>query len=70
MPLQQVPTLGSPQCSNQRWASKIINGWEITGIHSWQNGFRFSVYSGVDNSFSGAGNDRADFTGSNTWQAI
>jgi len=52
------------------WASKIINGWQITGINSWQNGFRFTVYSGVDNSFSGVGSDRADFTGSNISQAV
>jgi hypothetical protein len=52
------------------WVSKIINGWEITGINSWQNGFRFTVYSGVDNSFSAVGSDRADFTGSNINQAI
>jgi hypothetical protein len=36
-----------------------------TGINSWQNGFRFTIYSGVDNSFSGVGSDRADFTGRN-----
>ena len=47
----------------------ITNGWEITGISSWQNGFRFTVYSGVDNSFSGVGSDRADFTGRNISQA-
>ena len=43
---------------------------QLTGINSWQNGFRFTVYSGVDNSFSGVGSDRADFTGSNISQAI
>jgi hypothetical protein len=41
-----------------------------TGINSWQNGFRFTIYSGVDNSFSGVGSDRADFTGRNISQAI
>ena len=59
-----------PNAPIQGWASKIINGWEITGINSWQNGFRFTVYSGVDNSFSGVGSDRADFAGSNINQAI
>ncbi len=52
-----------PNAPIRGWASKIINGWEITGINSWQNGFRFTVYSGIDNSFSGVGNDRADFKG-------
>ena len=40
------------------WASLLTNSWEITGIDIWQNGFRFTVYSGVDNSFSGVGSDR------------
>jgi len=59
-----------PNAPVKGWVSKIINGWEITGINSWQNGFRFTVYSGVDNSFSAVGSDRADFTGSNINQAI
>ena len=59
-----------PNAPVHGWASQIINGWEITGIHSWQNGFRFTVYSGADNSFSGVGNDRADFTGNHISQAI
>jgi hypothetical protein len=59
-----------PHAPIKGWKSQIINGWEITGIHSWQNGFRFTVYSGLDNSFSGVGSDRADFTGSNISQAI
>jgi len=52
------------------WASLLTNSWEITGIDIWQNGFRFTVYSGVDNSFSGVGSDRADLTSSNISQAI
>ena len=59
-----------PNAPIKGWASKITNGWEITGINSWQNGFRFTIYSGVDNSFSGVGSDRADFTGSNISQAV
>jgi hypothetical protein len=53
----------------QGWASMIVNGWEMTGVNSWQNGFPFTVYSGVDNSFTGVGSDRADFMGSNISQA-
>lgn len=59
-----------PHAPIKGWASKIVNRWEITGINSWQNGFRFAVYSGVDNSFSGVGNDRADLTGTDISQAI
>ena len=59
-----------PNASIHGWPSQIINGWEITGINSWQSGFRFTVYSGVNNSFSGVGSDRADFTGTNISQAI
>ena len=50
-------------------ADKLINGWELTGIVTWQSGFPFSVFSGVDNSFSGIGDDRADFTGTTLSQA-
>ena len=59
-----------PNAPIKGWASQITNGWEITGINTWQNGFRFTVYSGVDNSFSGVGSDRADFRGSHISQAI
>jgi hypothetical protein len=59
-----------PNAPIKGWASQITNGWQITGINSWQNGFRFTVYSGVDNSGTGVGFDRADFTGSNISQAI
>ncbi len=51
-------------------ASDLINGWEATGITSLQSGFPFTVSSGVDNSFSGIGADRADFTGTNINQAV
>jgi Carboxypeptidase regulatory-like domain len=59
-----------PNAPVKGWVSNFINGWEITGIHSWQNGFRFTVYSGVDNSFSAVGSDRADFTGTHISQAV
>lgn len=41
-------------------AGKLLNGWEVNSIWSWRSGFPFSVYSGLDNSFSGQGLDRAD----------
>jgi hypothetical protein len=59
-----------PHAGVHGWLSAIVNGWEITGVNSWQNGFRFTVYSGVDNSFTGVGSDRAQFTGNNISQAI
>ena len=49
----------------------------MTGIVTFMGGGSLSsvkpaptARSGVDNSFSGVGNDRADFTGSNISQAI
>jgi len=51
-------------------AGKLINGWEISGTNTWQGGFPFSVYSGVDNSFSGNYEDKADFTGTSLSQAV
>jgi hypothetical protein len=40
---------------------KLLNGWEITGIVSWYpTGTPFTIISGVDNSFSAIGADRAD----------
>ncbi len=44
-------------------ASKLINGWELTAITNWRSGFPYSVFSNVDNSFSGIFSDRADYIG-------
>ena len=46
-------------------AGKVASGWELTSVVLWRSGFPFSVVSGSDNSFSGVGNDRADYTGGN-----
>ena len=44
----------------------ILNGWELTSNVNWRGGFPFSVFSGIDNSFSGGRNrTRADFLGGN-----
>lgn len=43
-----------------RLAHAIIGGWQLSGIVTLRSGEPFSVYSGVDNSFSGVGSDRAD----------
>jgi hypothetical protein len=44
-------------------AAKILNGWQLNSIVTWQSGFPFSVSSGRDNSFTGSGSDLADFLG-------
>jgi hypothetical protein len=51
-------------------ASAFANGWEVTSIVTWLGGFPFSVFSGVDNSFSAIYEDRADFTGQKYSQAM
>jgi hypothetical protein len=43
-------------------ASRVVNGWNLSGIASWQTGFPFTVFSDNDNSFSSMGADRADLT--------
>ncbi len=47
-------------------AAKLLNGWEVTAVTNWRSGYTFSVFSNVDNSFSGIGSDRADYLGGNT----
>lgn len=44
-------------------ANQILNHWEANGILVLQDGEPFSVLSGVDNSTSGIGQDRADLIG-------
>ncbi|MGH9325608.1 MAG: carboxypeptidase regulatory-like domain-containing protein [Terriglobia bacterium] len=51
-------------------AGAVLNGWEVSSLTSWQNGFPFTIFSGVDNSFSGEFLDRADFTGTSLGQAV
>jgi hypothetical protein len=41
----------------------VIGGWETAGILTLQAGFPFTVTSGIDNSLSGIGLDRADIVG-------
>jgi Carboxypeptidase regulatory-like domain len=47
----------------------LLNNWELTSIASWHSGYPLTVYSGFDNSLTGVGADRADFTGTNISQA-
>lgn len=44
-------------------SAKLVNGWELTAITNWRSGFPYTVFSNVDNSFSGIGSDRADYIG-------
>ncbi len=63
------PIYQLPAWNTSSWAKRIVNGWMITSILSWQGGAPFTIYSGVDNSFSGVGADRADLTGASVSQA-
>ncbi|HYM09039.1 MAG TPA: TonB-dependent receptor, partial [Terriglobales bacterium] len=49
-------------------ADRLVNGWEVSTILLLQGGFPFSIFSGLDNSFSGIFEDRADFIGTNIHQ--
>jgi hypothetical protein len=46
-----------------RLARALIGGWQLSALVSLRSGEPFSIYSNVDNSFSGVGNDRADLIG-------
>jgi hypothetical protein len=50
-------------------AGGFLKGWELTSIVTWRSGFPFPILSGIDNSFSGVGVDRADFIGTSLSQA-
>ena len=51
--------------TNSPGLGKILNGWQLNSIVTWQNGFPFSVSSGRSNSFTGAGGELADSSGGN-----
>jgi len=54
------------QIPNPNWkgvARVLASGWSLNSVATWRGGFPLSVTSGVDNSFSGVGSDRADFLG-------
>jgi hypothetical protein len=46
-----------------RFGPRLLGGWETNGLLTLRNGLPFSVTSGVDNSTSGIGQDRADVIG-------
>ena len=41
----------------------VTNGWQMNGIVSLQSGAPLTIATGVDNSFSGIGQDRVDVVG-------
>jgi hypothetical protein len=59
-------TVAIPSAPLQGLSSKLLNGWGVTGLVNWRSGFAYSVFSNVDNSFSGVGSDRADYVNGNT----
>lgn len=54
-----------PHIPVRGFAGSLINGWQLSSLASWNDGFPFSVLSGKDNSLSGVGADRADYIGGN-----
>ncbi len=59
-----------PRFHMARGLDKLANGWEVTAIATWNTGTPFTVYSGVDNSGSGIGADRADLLVSSVGRAV
>ena len=49
-----------PHLRVHNFGDKLLNGWQLTAIVAWQTGFPFTVFSGVDDSASALGEDRAD----------
>ena len=54
-----------PRANATGFAGKILNGWQVNSIVTWQSGFPFGVSSGRRNSFTGARGELADFSGGN-----
>jgi hypothetical protein len=49
-----------PHLHVHNFGDKLLNGWQLTAIVAWQTGFPYTIFSGVDNSTSALGEDRAD----------
>lgn len=52
-----------PRMNFSGFADRLLNGWSMNSIVLWQSGFPLNIVSGVDNSFTGVGRDRADYLG-------
>lgn len=61
-----APVYELPTFKVNRLLGAVMNGWQLSGIVTWRSGFPFSIYSGVDNSFSAVGGDRGDLVGAPT----
>ena len=57
-----------PVGSRNGISGKFLEGWEVNPILTMQSGFPFTVTSGVDNSLSGIGMDRANYIGGGSAQ--
>jgi hypothetical protein len=68
--LNVSPIYQLPGMTGNGWQGKLTKGWQASSIISWQSGTPFTVYSGVDNSFSGVGADRGNFTGASLSEAV
>lgn len=49
--------------SGNGFAKQVLNGWQLSGIASFQSGTPFTVFSNDGQSFQGNGIDRADLVG-------
>ena len=56
--IYQIPTLvkSGP-------GGKLLGGWSVNSLVSWQGGFPLSIASGRDNAFTGTGGQRGDYIG-------
>jgi hypothetical protein len=52
-----------PKFTSERWAGPFVNGWEITGVATFQGGMPYDVVTGTDNSRTGIGRDRPNLVG-------
>jgi hypothetical protein len=55
----------APDIVKNRAAGTLLNGWQLTGASVLQSGAPGTIASGLDNSRTGLGNDRAIYTGVN-----
>ncbi|MGD0127033.1 MAG: carboxypeptidase regulatory-like domain-containing protein [Terriglobia bacterium] len=55
-----------PQFANP-WTNRLIGNWQIAPLLSYHTGNWYSVFTAVDNSLTGVGNDRANALGGNPY---
>ncbi len=51
---------------SQAYLRPVLGGWEVSALPRLTSGYPFSIYSGVQNSLNGQGQDRADVVGNPT----